>query len=152
MALLWRWDRRGSLPRPPPRAPPARPLPPARTPRSRAGESVDDARAVFEQDPYALAFGHAAVDRMGIAEIVGHADYRPGAPLASHVADLIAQGVHIHLVDWLPGASEMRATPRRVGRSDEPAGDTHEGETQQNIEARGFICPDLDRRGFARDP
>ena len=44
--------------------------PDGRASRARAGQAEDDARAIGEHEAAALAFGHAAIHRVGVAEVV----------------------------------------------------------------------------------
>ncbi len=58
--------------------------------RAGAGEAVDDARAVLEQQADSLARGARAVDRIVIGEIIGLVD----AVLADECGKLLAQRFH----------------------------------------------------------
>ena len=44
--------------------------PDGRASRARAGQAEDDARAIGEHKAAALALGHAAIHRVGVAEVV----------------------------------------------------------------------------------
>ena len=47
-----------------------------------AGEAEDNAAAVIQQDPQALAAGQGAIHRIAVAEVIGRADAAAGEVLA----------------------------------------------------------------------
>ena len=72
-----------------------------------AGQAVDDARAVREQDADALVLADRAVDRVGVGEVVGGRDLEGAQPRAGQGRELAAQ--------MRPSARWRR--PRRPPRS-----------------------------------